>query len=92
MKANDYFGVAIRVVGVVMVLYGLRDLLDALLLVLGYFTLMDTNPKYYVVMGLASFLVGLYFVRGAGLLVDFAFPDEKEDSADEKPLPGTPDI
>jgi hypothetical protein len=85
MKANDYFEVAIRVIGVVLMIYGLRDLLDALLFVLGYFTIMDTNPKYYLVFGLGSLVLGFYFVRGAGLLVDFAFPNVDDDSP---PTPG----
>jgi hypothetical protein len=79
MKANEYFVIALRVIGVVWVLYGLRELLDALLLSLGYFTQMDTSPRYYVVGGLFSFLAGLFLIRGAPLLAGFAFPDEEEE-------------
>ncbi len=82
MKANDYFAVAIRVIGVILIVYGLRDLLDALLFTLGYFTVMDTNPRYYLVFGLGSLVLGIYFLRGAALLVDFAFPN-----GDEEPHP-----
>lgn len=84
MKADEYFVIALRVIGVVWVLYGLRELLDALLLSLGYFTQLEISPRYYVVGGLFSFLAGLFLIGGAPLLAGFAFPEEEESENDHE--------
>jgi hypothetical protein len=65
MKAEDWFGVALRFVGLIALLYGVRDLLDHLLFRLDYFRLPETSPRYYVVTGLAQIFAGLYLLRGA---------------------------
>jgi hypothetical protein len=51
---------------------GLGILLDSLLLTLGYFNLPETYPAYYVIYGAAQVVLGLYLMRGAPFLVDFA--------------------
>ena len=83
MGAKDWFTLALRVVGVVLLLYGLRDLVDHLLYRLGYFNWPEISPLYYVVTGVAQALAGLYLVRGAPLLVGFAFPETAVDEEDE---------
>jgi hypothetical protein len=97
MKAEDWFGVALRFVGLIALLYGVRDLIDHLLYRLGYFSFPETSPRYYVVMGLVQIFAGLYLLRGAPLLVRFAFPgarddeddeiDDEDDAADDAPPP-----
>jgi hypothetical protein len=83
MGVKDWFTLALRVVGVVLLLYGLRDLVDHLLYRLGYFSWPEVSPLYYVVMGVVQTLAGLYLVRGAPLLVRFAFPETAEGVDDE---------
>ncbi len=90
MTARDWFVLALRIVGVVLLLYGLRDLVDHLLYRLGYFSWPEVSPLYYVVMGVAQTAAGIYLVRGAPLLANFAFAateaeDEDEATDDEKP-------
>lgn len=83
MKAEDWFGVALRLVGLIALLHGLRDLVDHLLYRLGYFSFPETSPRYYVVMGLAQVFVGLYLLRGAPPLVRFAFPGARDEDSHE---------
>jgi len=64
---------------VVLLCYGVQDLVDSGMFKLGYFTLLDSTPSYYFVRGLLTFVVGIYFVRGAPLLVSLAYPAEDEE-------------
>ena len=76
MKPKDYFLLALRVIGLLTLAHGLRDLLDYCLILLGY-TTTHSAFAYYLVLGLAYSLVGLYLLRGARMVVNFAYPDEK---------------
>ena len=92
MGTKDWFTLALRIIGVVLLLYGLRDLVDHLLYRLGYFSWPEVSPLYYVVMGVVQVLAGLYLIRGARLLTDFAFPaadesDAGDDEADDQETP-----
>jgi hypothetical protein len=84
VRIDEWFALAVRIVGIVLLLIpGLGLLLDGLLLKLGYFNAPDTTPRYYVIYGTAQVVAGLYLIRGASLLVEFAYPTEDEDEADD---------
>ena len=80
MLAEDWFAIAVRVIGVTTIISGMTWLLDGLLLKLGYFVHMESTPGYYLIFGLAQLALGLYFVRGAQSLVRFCYPgvDQEE--------------
>ncbi len=86
MNVDDLFGLAVRILGLVLLCYGVQDLVDSGLFKLGYFILMDSNPSYYFIRGLLTFSAGIYFVRGAPLLVSLAYSatDEEEDEEETK--------
>ncbi len=86
---KDWFALALRIFGVVSLSYGCRELLDALFLSLGYFGVPETSSKYYEISGLIYIAVGAYLVRGAPLLLNFAYPDEP-DEPDEVADDSTP--
>jgi hypothetical protein len=81
MRVEDWFSVALRVVGVLILVSGLGLLLDSLLLKLGYFFYPDSSPGYYLIAGSAQVAVGIYLARGAPLLLAFAYPTEDEDES-----------
>jgi hypothetical protein len=88
MKVEDWFALAVRVIGVLILLYGIGYLLDSFLFRLGYFNFSESSPGYYLIAGLSYVLVGMYLIRGASHLVRFAFPAEAEDERqveDENP-------
>ena len=83
MGAKDWFTLALRIVGVVLLLYGLRDLVDHMLYQFGYFNWSDVSPRYFVALGAIQLGAGLYLVRGAPLLARFAFPETPGDEPGE---------
>ena len=74
MSTHELFGLAVRILGVVLICLGLQDLLDSSMLRLGYFTLPDSTPAYYLIRGLITSGAGVYLLRGAPLLVDVCLP------------------
>ena len=80
MRVEAWFALAIRVIGVMILLYGVGYLLDSLLFRLGYFNYLESTPAYYVIAGLSYIFLALYLIRGAPHLVRFAYPIEEDDS------------
>jgi len=79
MNAKDYLALALRVIGFLTLAHGLRDLLDYGLILLGY-TSTHGAPAYYLILGLLYCVVGLYLLRGAPLIVNFAYPRKDRES------------
>jgi hypothetical protein len=59
MGAQDWFALAVRVVGLMTLITGLATLLDGFLLKLGYFTHLESTPAYYLIFGVANLVGGL---------------------------------
>jgi hypothetical protein len=78
MRIADWFALAVRVGGIWLLVSGLGLLLDSSLFKLGYFNYLESSPGYFLICGLAQVLAGLYLVRGAPQLVEFAYPTEDE--------------
>lgn len=85
LDAQRLFGVAIRVVGVLSLLRGLNDLAYVF-----FFTIdaLDVSvnrsfPASNLIYGVIFFFGGLYLIRGAPVLMNFAYPEIEEESADE---------
>jgi len=91
MRAEDWFALAVRIIGVVTLLYGLGYLMDSFLFRLSYFHFPDSTPSYYVVAGLSFSVVGLILIRGASALVRFAYPDPENDEDQEGDYPDQDD-
>ena len=91
MFAEDWFAVAIRVIGVTTLISGLTWLVDGLLLKLGYFVNMETTFGYYLIYGLAQLVLGFYLARGAASLVAFCYPGgyEDDDENENESIPTT---
>jgi len=79
MGAQDWFALAVRVVGLMTLITGLATLLDGFLLKLGYFTHTESSPAYYSIVGVANLVLGLCLILGAPVVVRFAYPLEDED-------------
>ena len=83
MKSKDYFSLALRIIGVLTLAHGLRDLVDFGLILLGY-TGTRSSFAYYLIMGLLYSVVGLYLLRGAPLVVSFAYPRDREAASENE--------
>ena len=78
MKSKDYFSLALRIIGLLTLAHGLRDLVDFGLILLGY-TSTRSSFAYYLILGLLYSVVGLYLLRGAPFVVNFAYPRNREE-------------
>lgn len=76
MTQREFFDVAVRTVGVVMIAYGVWDLVHAGLYYADYFRNPDLSVRFYLIAGWASVAAGLILVRAGHLLVNFAYGPE----------------
>lgn len=94
MDAFNLFSAGIRIIGLLSAGRGIGDLLYATLVSLNLTarSVTDTTVSYTeFVYGIFYLLLGLYLLRGAPWVVDFAFPydqSENVDSSDRPDLPG----
>jgi hypothetical protein len=81
MEPKDYFSLALRIIGFLTLAHGLRDLVDFALLLLNY-TNTHSSFSYYLFLGLLYAVVGVYLLRGAPLIVSFAYPTKETTSSE----------
>jgi len=74
MKPSDVFGVVVRTVGLVVTLMGLWRIGYAILDLVGGG---PGGAAGLLITGVPELLVGLWLLRGAKPLVQFAFPEER---------------
>ncbi|MBC7899208.1 MAG: hypothetical protein H7070_04060 [Saprospiraceae bacterium] len=79
MKPRDFFEVAVRVVGLFALLWGLWDLVNAVLFYTDYFRNPDMSFRFYLIYGWVNIIIGLLFIRAPWLLVDFAYANKDID-------------
>ena len=84
MNIKDLFKLAVRIIGVVVLVYGAYDLMNSLLFYNNYFVFPEMTTGYYLISGLLFIAIGIYFVRGAAFLVDFAFPEDDLETNEEE--------
>jgi hypothetical protein len=80
MKPKHAFGVAVRVVGLLVALYGAYYLACGLILTVdpGYSDKLAPASHYFV-FGVLDFLTGGILIRQARRLVGLAYPDDSDD-------------
>ncbi|MBN1506258.1 MAG: hypothetical protein JW955_05405 [Sedimentisphaerales bacterium] len=73
MTPSDIFGIVVRTIGLIMTLVGLWTIGFALLILVGGG---PGGAAGLLIAGIPESLVGLWLLRGAKPLVQFAFPEE----------------
>jgi hypothetical protein len=86
MDAKNIFGLVVRTIGLLACGAGLNDLLYIGLYVTGSLNVSVTRPfpMSDLVEGIAFFSIGLYFLRGAPVVLQYAFPATEEPSKVEE--------
>ena|SRR5258708_28274524 len=79
MKAKEMLGLASRVIGLIVALYGVDWLFRFCLGQLGYFKFEKTDSVYYLITAIAYLSVGAYFLSGASHFVRYAYGDDNDD-------------
>ena len=81
MKGQDLFGLILRVLGLLLLIYGLWYLWYAAGQAFGgYPRDRDDEAKIYLASGLIALFLGLIVIRGARAIVRFSYPGNREDS------------
>ena len=76
-----------RIIGVVVFLYGCHYVADFFLGVTGFFTTQHTDYATYVILGMCYLIVGMYLTRGAPGIVDYAYPNKEQDEKESAEAP-----
>ena len=74
MRPPETFGVAIRVFGLAITLYTLWSLLSTLALLFAGF---GEGTAGFFIIQIVALVVGIYFLRGAPLVLHFSYPHDK---------------
>lgn len=81
MKPSDVFGIFIRVLGLFGIIVGFAYIYSVMHLLFGGQAQYDgVYVGEYILLGIISIVVALYFIRGAPHIVRFAYPKDKEES------------
>ena len=83
MTPKEIFGIIVRTLGLFFFIYALYNLLYGIAFCAG---ILDRNPDYkiaYFVTGTFFFVIGLYLLRGAPLLIRFSYPPGKSTTGDQ---------
>jgi hypothetical protein len=88
MNAKDWFGVAIRIIGLLSTSRGAFDLIYCVMVKLdmaGKSSIAADPPNITMdlVYGFIYLLAGIYLLRGAELVVDYAFPESGSDNEND---------
>jgi hypothetical protein len=89
MRPQDWFGVAIRTLGVWTLLKAMSYALSAIGQQNSWFPDSGTNSRYYYYYGLADLAAGLFMLLGADLIVGIAYraprpPQQNDEGAEPK--------
>jgi hypothetical protein len=72
MKPREQFALALRVIGLLGIAYVLRTVVRN-----------PVPPTSLLIVRVVSVLIGAYFIRGASLLVKFAYPESLPAAVDK---------
>jgi hypothetical protein len=87
MKPRDLFGVGLRLLGVLFVVLGVVYGSSALITLLSPSVPSPYSAIAYAASGLVCLCVGLYFLRGAPLVMRFAYSEDHQPHEGRKSLP-----
>jgi len=84
MKPRDCFGVVVRTVGLLLMLFSLFYFYGAVAASVSPALGRGGTPVYYIGIGVVMMFVGLYLLRGAPHLLRFAYGKEQDDRDDRQ--------
>ena len=88
MNERNIFSVGLRLLGLYAAARGFDDLLYCLLFALGVHdsdpSVLKQYPSQTLVLGVVFFAIGLYLVKGGGLIVDYAMGRTVDDEVTDE--------
>ncbi len=88
MKSRELFLLAVKVIGFVVVLYGIQNVIDSLMISMGYANVNLSTPRYWAARGFIKIVAGVYLMVGSTPLVNQLYSQKPEAAEDcpQKPL------
>ena len=80
MKPKDIFGIIVRTIGVILVLFSFLYFYGAVAASFKPELGRGAPPIYHIGFGFILLAIGTYCMRGAPKWLDFAYPDERADN------------
>jgi hypothetical protein len=74
MKSREIFRIALKIIGFIVLLQGLRNSVEALLVLKGYASLRLSTPQYWAAWAVIKIVVGTYLMMGDTPFISLAFP------------------
>jgi hypothetical protein len=74
MNASEIFGLIIRCAGLALTLIGIHDIYRAFIMLVQAISMTSFMP---ILFGIPALLIGIWFLRGAPLLMSFSYPQNK---------------
>ncbi|HEY4417730.1 MAG TPA: hypothetical protein VGO57_18705 [Verrucomicrobiae bacterium] len=81
MKAKEFFGLIVRVVGLVAFIWGFWYLYSALFMWMHHENIGSFVGSDYLAAGVMCVVVGLFLLRGADRVTNFTYPDSSPKKA-----------
>lgn len=83
MKPSELFGVVIRTIGLLLLMSAVSQIIWAMVNMIGGG---PGNAAVMLLIGIPCFLVGSWFLRGAPILVSYAYKTDRSEDAEQTQL------
>lgn len=80
MTQKDWLEVAIRIIGVYLLFWAVTNFAESALMYADYSRNLDINFRYYLIYGWIDAILALVFLKAPGIISNFAYPPESEES------------
>jgi hypothetical protein len=87
MKSREIFRLAIKTIGFIILLQGVRDCVEGLLILKGYAIVRLSTPQYWAAWAIIKIGFGVYLMVAGTPLLNLAFPLKKSAGNDETRQP-----
>src|SRR5437867_5305780 len=82
MKSREMFRLAIKIFGFIVLLQGLRNCAEALMILMGYANPRLSTTQYWAAWAIIKIVAGVYLMVGVTPFVNLAFPMKPEATTD----------
>jgi hypothetical protein len=82
MTSKDWFAVAVRIIGLIVIIEALRYIASAVIVLARHPAGVAATVFDFSIPGVSGLVVGLYLLRGAPHVMRFAFPSKTAEKKD----------
>ncbi len=82
MKSREIFRMAIKIIGLIILLQGIRNVVEGFMILKGYATVRLSTPQYWAAWAVIKMAAGVYLMKGVTPFLNLAFPLKLEAEGD----------